>query len=1312
MLVLRTKWAANELCSRGETVISRLLGEPLSIERCEIDPVGMRFEARNVRFGGKERPEVSVRRLAVELSPLGSSGALFVRSLEIDEPVLTWTLPPGDGGSGEGPSASCLSFFDHVKVGSLSVRDARARLLLDGGSKAVEVEGLTLAVKRRGPGILPNVDLERRPESYHATLAVSKARYREDGGLSIPLDAFSAAVSLEPRRGRLAVDELHAAAPGLELSARGEIRDLCTPILDLTLGVKATLEQAAPLVSMSDLSGRLEATATLTGPAAEPETTAKVSLRSFDFHGYAFGDLDVDLGVKGKLLRVDELVWPVGDGRARITAELQLEGDLPVQVEVRTESLEFQRLLTHLHVQNTPVLMTVDSTHRLGGHLAGGFVLEGQSYLELRGFHVRNVPWHAEGGTRVVEIPGKATLQTRTRVTATDIFLDPARLSFGPGTELEMSARLGFNEERGLTIRARAPHFDLAHVASHVAGLPVAGVGSLSAVVDGPYADPRIEGDLDLAAARFFAAELGAVRSRVVSYPGRHTLDFESLNGVAGGTAYEAGVKLVLGAEPTIDARIALREGGSLGDVFAATAGMTTPMAWLRDNLDGKVRSVTARVSGPITSASGRARIEARDARFLDRPFDELRATVVLQNLSSLGFEEVRLTRGEGIAEGGGEIRFANGKAPQVEAELDAKDLPIRDLLGDFGVWADLAGKVGGSVRFGGTTDALTVSGEISGRQLSSHGVKLSSTKLSLETQGNEVIVRGALAKAGFLSAAVRMSEGLPFDANFDLDVADLSRFLPKDMGLGGAVRGTVTSVGTLSAIGAASGGARLSEVSLVSGDFKAASTGPVNLTYAGTSFSLEGIELRGPNTRLSLHGVRSRTGALDFQAQGSFDARLVEKLLPQIEHAAGVIDLKASILGDGERPILVGSAQVRDGAFRVKALPIVVERLQSKIAFSQNQVVVEDGRLVLNGGSGELRGTMSLRNWAPDRFDLVLDGSQMSWRKPDDWPATVSGRVAIGGTWPDKLLLSGEVTVDRLRYAKELDLEKAILDFRKKFHAAATSEEPERIRFDLDLVGGRDMRVDNSLVKARLQFVASPGGRAGRLKLVGSNVRIGLLGSVEVVDATAFFRGNTYRITHGMVDFAERDRIDPTFDLTAETQVRDYRVAAHAYGRLDDGAGGMGYQLDLRSEPMLAQSDIVTLLTFGITSWDLDKGGNAGLGGLAAEALMVVSGLDEHVKKLLPQTPLLMDPDLSVTSQYSELTGQMEPFAVFEAKVLSERLKLKAAAPFSTSRGRRASAEVTVSDKLSTQLVWQNEVIGYSSGDLGLDLKLRWEWE
>ncbi|HWV39365.1 MAG TPA: translocation/assembly module TamB domain-containing protein [Vulgatibacter sp.] len=1315
MLVLRTEWAALQLCMRAESAIGRILDGPFRIASCEIDPWRATVVAHGVHLGagGDDLPELSIDRIGIDLSTIAFGPAMAIHAIELDRPEVVWTpKASSDGEGGSDGDGTCLSILDRLRVDALRIRDGTVRIRL-GEGRGVTAGGIDLQVERRRATIArtPQRAGGSGAERYVARLRLAGS-YEAEGADLLSLEALEAELELIPAEERLRVERLSARLPGLELGASGEVRDVCAPILALRVQAGGDLAVLAGHAGMDSLTGRFVAEARIDGPAAAPSAGGKVDLEEIDLDGYGFGDLVAAFHVGGGRLLVDELLWPIGDGRARITADVELTGDLPMEVEVRTEALEFHRLMTRLTVQNTPVMMVVDSVHRLSGKLGGGFVLEGTSSLEMRSFRVRNVPWHAPAGTVVVEVPGKAQLETRTRITADNIFLDGARIDFGPGTHLDLSARLGFEEERGLTIHARATHIDLAHVASHIAGLPVAGAGEITAIIDGPYADPIIEGDLDLDEARLFTAELGRVRSHAVSYPGRHTLDFHQVVGTYGATTYDGEVKLILGDAPTIEARASAREGGRIQDVWSATGPLLPPLAWMKEHLGGRIHVLRGKVSGPLPDVAGEGRIELVDARFLDRPFDRLQADVELPGIHELRLSGLRLTRGEGAADADAGFHFPSEGAPRVHAVIEARDLPIRDLLGEFGEWADLEGVVGANARLSGDVDALVLTGEIFGEGLAARGVDLASTRLSLETQGDQVNVRGVLLGAGPLSASLRLVESLPFDAGVDLAVGDLSRFLPEDLGIGGVLRGTLLARGSLVDVMASEGELALTELQITSGDFQANGVGETRLSFAGRALDLHRFELRGPNTSLSLRGSRDAAGVLDLHAAGAFDARLVEKLLPQIEYAGGVISLQAALTGRSEFPILVGSAQVRDGAFRVKALPIQVQSLQSNLAFSQNQVVIEDARLGVNGGQATLGGTVSLRRFAPDRFDLVLNGTNMTWRKPADWPAVVSGRVTLSGGWPDDLLLGGELNVERLRYARDLELEKAMLDFRRRFHATPSADEEERIRFDLDLVGGRDMRIDNNLIRARLQFVGSPTGGPGRLKLVGSNVRMGLLGSVEVLEGTAFFRGNEYRLTHGMVDFSERDRIDPAFDVTAETEVRDYRIAARAYGRLGDDAT-TGYHLDLRSEPSLAQADIVTLLTFGITSWDLDRGGNAALGaGVAAEALLAVSGLDEHVKRWLPQTPILMDPDLSVTSQYSELTGQMEPMAVFETKVLTDRFRLKAAAPFATTKGRRASAEMKVSERLSTQLIWQNEVVGYSSGDLGIDLKLRWEWE
>jgi translocation and assembly module TamB len=1287
-MVLRTEWAASQICSKGAGLLSRLLQEPVVLTECVFDPWRTQVAVEGIRFGAGV-DQFSAERLEVRFSPFSLGRSFGISQVRVVGPKVALDLRGGGEAAPPGAKDGCLEPLQRYPVDWASIQDASLSLYLPGG-QLLELEDVGVLVSKEG-------------RAQRVELRVDGGRWIAADAPPVELESLTGKLALDVAEARLDVESLSLSALGSTVSVDGAVHSLCAPRLGLRSNAVVDLAQVAARFApdVGGVAGIATVGAALQGPVGDLRGDAILGLSQVTVEGYEPGNLSAGLRYGGGTLTVRDLVWPVGDGRAIVDAEVELSGDLPVVAEVRTEGLDFHRLMTRLTVQNTPVMMAVDSVHNLEGQLLGGLRLQGTSHLELRNFRVRTAPWHHKEGTVVVEVPAPAILEGRVRIDPAGVHLAAARASFG-STQLELDAHLFFDEVQGMRSAARSQAFHLEDVRSHVAGVPVHGVGAIEAEIAGPYSDPLIEARIDLAEAGLYSATLGRLRAEVQSHPAHGDLKFRKVEGQVAATPYQGWVDLQLGGDAAIEGAIQLPRGGRLEQAFGAARELLSPLAWLEEQVKGRIESLEATFRGTLPDLEAQGRIEVSDAWLLDRPFDSLEAVVRLPDLGSLHVDSLELRQGEGVATGAATFHFPQGAEVAVDAGLQARGLPIRELLGDFGDWAELEGEVEADLRIAGPIDHLDVRGSLHGTGLAARGVELAPTHLSLETQGDQVVVRGAVVGAGTLSASIRLADGLPFDASLALQAPRLAELLPTSFHLDGRLRGQATAVGSLAELSAASGAVVLDELVLDLAGYRVESPETVRLRFDGPALHLQRLDLRGENTSLSLAGGRTQQRRLDFQAEGTFDARLIGSFLPELEHPSGVVSVLASVTGTAERPVLVGSGEIRRGSFRFRDLPLHIQGLSGDLAFSQNQVVIRDATLTANGGDARVEGSVSLRGFQPDVLDLLFDVRGVSWRMPADWPAVGSGRIALTGRWTERLLVSGEARIDRLRWLKDLDLEKAILDFRRKAEVAPPADAREFLRFDLDLVGGSDMRVDSSHVRARLQFVG------GRLRLVGSNVHPGLLGSVEVLDGVAFFRGNEYRVANGMVDFRERDRIDPAFDLTAETEVRDVRISAHAWGKLED------FQVDLQADPVLAQADILTLLTFGITSRDLDTGGGSAFSGasLAAEALLTVSGLDEHVKRWLPRTPLLMDPDLSVTSQYSELTGQMEPMAVFEARVFTDRLKLSAAAPFATNKGRRAAAEVRVSDHLSGQLSWQNEAVGYSSGDLGLDLKLRWEWE
>jgi translocation and assembly module TamB len=207
--------------------------------------------------------------------------------------------------------------------------------------------------------------------------------------------------------------------------------------------------------------------------------------------------------------------------------------------------------------------------------------------------------------------------------------------------------------------------------------------------------------------------------------------------------------------------------------------------------------------------------------------------------------------------------------------------------------------------------------------------------------------------------------------------------------------------------------------------------------------------------------------------------------------------------------------------------------------------------------------------------------------------------------------------------------------------------------------------------------------------------------------NSRAYYRGNAFEISKGEVQFKDPKSVDIFVDLNAQTQVREFLITLKTFGR------AAAPRVLLTSEPPLSEADILTLLTLGVTSRDTAITDRALSGiSLAAEALLSASGLSQRVQKFLPKNNFLKDLQMYMATTYNSATRQVEPAWMMESKLLIEELKLSVVQPVSGFRGNRVQAEYRINEQLSLRAQWDNENQGYSFGNPGLDLKMRFEWE
>jgi autotransporter translocation and assembly factor TamB len=165
--------------------------------------------------------------------------------------------------------------------------------------------------------------------------------------------------------------------------------------------------------------------------------------------------------------------------------------------------------------------------------------------------------------------------------------------------------------------------------------------------------------------------------------------------------------------------------------------------------------------------------------------------------------------------------------------------------------------------------------------------------------------------------------------------------------------------------------------------------------------------------------------------------------------------------------------------------------------------------------------------------------------------------------------VLRGRVAVRNALYTRALDTG-GLLSFTEGAGGAggAGLVTSVPLRYDIQLDAPSTLQVRNNAVR----LVAS-----ANLQLRGTYDRPLVTGRADIVDGVLTFEGRRYVVTRGAIDFNNPTRIDPFFDLEAETRVRvpqqTYRVTVRGSGTVDR------MSTEFTSDPYMPPAEVLALL-------------------------------------------------------------------------------------------------------------------------------------
>lgn len=347
--------------------------------------------------------------------------------------------------------------------------------------------------------------------------------------------------------------------------------------------------------------------------------------------------------------------------------------------------------------------------------------------------------------------------------------------------------------------------------------------------------------------------------------------------------------------------------------------------------------------------------------------------------------------------------------------------------------------------------------------------------------------------------------------------------------------------------------------------------------------------KLDGP---FSLPGLGEKKLKASLKAQ-DLSLSFLRSFTDQLTEISATLSADASLKGSLSRPEPSGSLTLAGDKVMLAGLPEPFHEIAGNITFSNKKIVLEKFGAALGAtgiiaasGSAALSGTeLSSISANLTARDLNIDYREML-------AMAANAEVSLSGNWPC-FSLSGKVDVGEGRFRLDRFLSMISPD---------VNLDPD-IQF-ADMPLHEPARVPSVFLNSKVAVsvnVAGPfwvKGAGAQVQLSGELKGVkacgerepALLGKLSTVRGLYEFRGKTFSIRKGVVNFLGERPPNPLIDVSADYRVSDVTITLMIGGSLSRMA------LALSSDPPMTETDIASYLLFGKPAGGLSGGQSASL--------------------------------------------------------------------------------------------------------------------
>ena len=488
-------------------------------------------------------------------------------------------------------------------------------------------------------------------------------------------------------------------------------------------------------------------------------------------------------------------------------------------------------------------------------------------------------------------------------------------------------------------------------------------------------------------------------------------------------------------------------------------------------------------------------------------------------------------------------------------------------------------------------------------------------------------------------------------------------------------------------------------------------SEGNLDIKLNRGRFDVEHGVLSGPGSSLRVSGGGTAR-ELSTRLEGDVDLALLQGLMPGVTESHGRVALEMRITGAIDQPEVFGNAIIADAGLRLAGMTTSLDDIHGEFDFSQRRVDFHDLAASYSGGTIHAQGSAEVEGTSLQDYSIDIALADIALTPSEGIDIVVGGQTRLAWNQGERLpTLTGTLDLAHFSYTRPMELGQTLsiseLSRRRRTSVQHYDPNADRVAIDLRVHSSAPFHVENNIAEAEISIRENE----RPFRLVGSDQRFSVLGSLGIDRGIVRFRSSNFDIQNGVIDFDDETEINPSFDVRATTLIRrsgdfaapQWRITLQVRGTADS------LQLQTSSEPELSQEDIALLLTMGMTRAEAQQLQVGQIGESAAlEALATVTGVDREIRNAVP----VID-DFHFASAYSVRTGRMEP-QVSIGKRITDRIRLSGMTSVSESRDMRATVDWRLDDHTSLQGGYDNmNTMGTTNiGNIGVDLRWRLEFQ